>query len=108
MAVQIVRGPVERAIYVREGEGARLNGLAIVIIIRAMPKGRKGVSGWMRRDVGGFLRARIQVQFRVLLIRFEVAEKSCSNFELIIMRCNGSNEEGRGRWSQFQAAPGQG
>lgn len=97
MAVQIVRGPVERAIYVREGEGARLNGLAIVIIIRAMPKGRKGVSGWMRRDVGGFLRARIQVQFRVLLIRFEVAEKSCSNFELIIMRCNGSNEEGRGR-----------
>lgn len=108
MAVQIVRGPVERAIYVREGEGARLNGLAIVIIIRAMPKGRKGVSGWMRCDVGGFLRARIQVQFRVLLIRFEVAEKSCSNFELIIMRCNGSNEEGRGRWSQYQAAPGQG
>lgn len=97
MAVQIVRGPVERAIYVREGEGARLNGLAIVIIIRAMPKGRKGVSGWMRCDVGGFLRARIQVQFRVLLIRFEVAEKSCSNFELIIMRCNGSNEEGHGR-----------
>lgn len=97
MAVQIVRGPVERAIYVREGEGVRLNGLAIVIIIRATPKGRKGVSGWMRRDVGGFLRARIQVQFRVLLIRFEAVEKSCSNFELIIMRCNGSNEEGRGR-----------
>lgn len=35
MAVQIVRGSMERAIYVREGEGARLNGLAIVIIIRA-------------------------------------------------------------------------